>query len=593
MGGHFDNSLGSINYKKRKSGRKRRNGYKNRKVITDRINKRGKPIKRHKRSKRYGGRRRNKRFTLIFLFVVAFCILAVVIGIFVYEYSTRVYKHCAAEAGTEVFAEDFLKNSKKSAEFVGKSKNINTTVPGDYKVKIKSGIFTYNCILTIEDTIAPEVELKEIFIEVGQTVSPEQFVVRAEDVTEVKFSFVKEPDYNMLGRQQVTIRVTDTSGNYTDCETALTICKIVYDMTLEIGSPPPVIEDFLLAEYTDAKIVTPMETIDMNVITDYSIEIIVDDITYTSVLHVVDTTAPQVEMKDVEAWSYSTLSAESFVANAIDATPLKYEFVKEPDYSLIGTQAVNIRISDAGGNSVEQTANLTLKEDTEPPVFVGLQDIEVYVGKSVSYKNGVTANDNSGEDVELIIDNSQVNLNAVGTYPVTYTAKDKSGNETTQTINLTVKEVKTYSMDEVNALCDEILNQITTDGMSQREKLSAIYNWVNNEVSYINTSDKSDWKTAAYEGMTNRTGDCYVFASVSKALLTRVGITNMDIQKIPSHNRHYWNLVDLGEGWYHFDACPREGDPNLCYITTDELLAFSNANGRTHNYDQSAYPPIN
>ncbi len=591
MSGQFQGGFIDRGYSRRRRRRKKSH------QIDVRIgNRSSNKIKRYKKPggyKRYSRRRKNKKPLILFLSILFLCFLAAGVGLFIFSYLTRVYTHCMAEAGTKVAASDFLRDTSKKAEFVGNSNNIDTSIPGDYKVKIKSGIFTYNCILTIEDTVAPEAEITEVYIETGQTVEPKRFVVKVEDATEVEITFEKEPDYSTFGRQPINIRITDKGGNTKVYETFLTIGKIANDITLEIGSPVPVIENFIMTEYTEASIVTPMETVNMSVIGDYNIEIVVDGISYNSVLHVVDTVPPEVEVKDVEAWAGAQLDAQVFVASSNDATELKFEFINEPDYSFIGTQSVGIRVTDAGGNSVEKTANLTLKEDKEPPVISGVQDIEVYLGNAVSYKNGVTVSDNSGEDIELTVDNSQVNLNAVGTYPVTYTAKDKSGNETSQTVNLTVKEVQTFSMEEVNNLCDQVLADIVSDGMSSRDKLSAIYNWVNNNVVYINTSDKSDWKTAAYEGLSNNKGDCFVFASVSKALLTRVGISNRDIQKIPSNNRHYWNLVDIGEGWYHFDACPRDGDPSLCYITTDELLAYSNANGRTHNYDQSAYPDVN
>ncbi|HIT56817.1 MAG TPA: PT domain-containing protein [Candidatus Galloscillospira stercoripullorum] len=58
--------------------------------------------------------------------------------------------------------------------------------------------------------------------------------------------------------------------------------------------------------------------------------------------------------------------------------------------------------------------------------------------------------------------------------------------------------------------------------------------------------------------------------------------------------RHYWNLVDYGEGWYHFDACPHLlVDPAFeCFMATDqELLNFDAGAGREYySFDADAYP---
>ena len=69
----------------------------------------------------------------------------------------------------------------------------------------------------------------------------------------------------------------------------------------------------------------------------------------------------------------------------------------------------------------------------------------------------------------------------------------------------------------------------------------------------------------------DRQGDCYVFACTAKVLLTRAGITNMDIEKIPAKTRHYWNLVDIGDGWYHFDTTPRK-DGTIFFMWDDAKL---------------------
>ena len=38
-------------------------------------------------------------------------------------------------------------------------------------------------------------------------------------------------------------------------------------------------------------------------------------------------------------------------------------------------------------------------------------------------------------------------------------------------------------------------------------------------------------------------------------------------------SRHYWQLVNVGSGWYHFDACPHPNSYPLDSFLIDEAAA--------------------
>ena len=78
----------------------------------------------------------------------------------------------------------------------------------------------------------------------------------------------------------------------------------------------------------------------------------------------------------------------------------------------------------------------------------------------------------------------------------------------------------------------------------------------------------------------------------TKCLLTRAGITNMIISKIPGRTLHWWNLVDIGEGWHHLDTTPRKDGSRFFYLTDAELMAYSDTHNGTHHYDREQYPKI-
>ena len=62
----------------------------------------------------------------------------------------------------------------------------------------------------------------------------------------------------------------------------------------------------------------------------------------------------------------------------------------------------------------------------------------------------------------------------------------------------------------------------------------------------------------------------------------------MDVLK--TGGGHYWSLIDLGYGWYHYDTTPRRTGGEFFMLTDAELTAYSEENGDSHIWDVSLYP---
>ncbi len=249
-------------------------------------------------------------------------------------------------------------------------------------------------------------------------------------------------------------------------------------------------------------------------------------------------------------------------------------------------------LSIAIGDPVQKVYAATVVPDTEPPVITGVRDQKILVGEGISYKKGVLAADVQDGFLEFSVDTGGADNNVPGVYTITYSAQDAAGNVTTETCTLTVV-AEDYNEDTVNQMADAVLASILKEGMTQREKLTAIYNWTRTHIKYVHNSEKYSYVKGAYEGLHDRKGDCYVYFATAKALLNRAGIENKDIEKLPGYKtRHYWNLVNIGEGWYHFDTCPRKGGGNFNYISDDKLMAYSAKHGNSHIYDPTLYPAI-
>ncbi len=242
-------------------------------------------------------------------------------------------------------------------------------------------------------------------------------------------------------------------------------------------------------------------------------------------------------------------------------------------------------------NKERQTERVKV-EDTTPPMISGTKDQSITVGDTISYRKDVIVTDDMDSDVKLEIDNSKVNLNKAGVYPVVYNATDSSGNTSSEEIKITVKEkVDELVEGKVCEMADEILNQITDSSMSQHDKAWNIYKWVQNNISYVGNSKKTDWITGAYTGFKDKKGDCLIFFAVTKALLTRADIPNIDVTRVGGQTDHYWHLVDIGQGWYHYDTTPQK-DYLQVFLLNDAEVADYTARS-DHNYytfDESLYP---
>lgn len=372
---------------------------------------------------------------------------------------------------------------------------------------------------------------------------------------------------------------------------------VVKELTVEAGSPLPTVADFIQGDTGDAKILSGLdESTDMNTIGDHDITLTVSGVDRLSRLHVVDTTAPVIEMQDVKKYDFEGIDAMDFIASVNDATAVEATFTIEADEEKTGVHKVRVKVTDAGGNSTEGTANLEIVSDHEGPVISGVQDITILVGGTVSYLANVSVKDNFDPDPKLKVDNSEVNTEEPGNYHIIYTAEDAAGNVTqvTSTLHVTRPQPGQIVLTEemIYAEADKVLAKIITPDMSQYDIAKAIYNWAHGNIAYVHMDNKTDWLKAAWDGLVNKRGDCFVYAYTSKALLDRAGITNMIIHKIPAATLHYWNLIDIGEGWKHFDATRRRDGSLHFYQTQEEIINYSNTHNLSHNYDKELYPDI-
>lgn len=148
--------------------------------------------------------------------------------------------------------------------------------------------------------------------------------------------------------------------------------------------------------------------------------------------------------------------------------------------------------------------------------------------------------------------------------------------------------------EELGDLTSGILADIVTEDMTPAEQARAVFDYVHDNIRYTGHSDKSDWVSGACAGLTAYEGDCFTYYAASRALLTALEIDNLPVERVGGETRHYWNLVNCGDGWYHFDACPRSSrlpDFDSFLFTDRQAAEFTAEAGRNYyDFDGSLLP---
>ncbi|MGI6326487.1 MAG: Ig-like domain repeat protein [Saccharofermentanales bacterium] len=490
----------------------------------------------------------------------------------------------------------FLKNSDADAIYLTDPATIDVNRIGLQNLEIRYRNRTLQVTLDIRDTTPPAAVPVELDLKPGETAKPSDFVTDVRDASAVEIRFEQEPDFKKIGTQPVAVVLTDIAGNSRTLSTTLRLSALKAAVEIEADSTGTLPDPQLLLKDAFAGCVVDWVGSGPNLtqLGGQVVEATVDGRIYRSEVIVVDTVAPTGSAVDVAAWVGDELTADLFVTDIQDATPVTVTFAKEPDGTREGSQPVHLLLTDAAGNQASLTSSLTLTKDNEAPIIYGAKKYTLYIGQTATYKKDVLAIDNRDGEVEIKVDSSGVNPRVEGTYQAVYSATDRAGNSSSVDVEVVVKQ-RTVTMEELHELADQVLSEITTPDKSLYLKAWDIYTYVNLRLTYTGTSDKTDWMREARRGIVDGVGDCFTYYAMSNLLLDRIGMQTLSVERAskPGEARHFWHLVNWGEGWYHFDACIHIPKLESFMLTTAQMDAFSARVGKDNYYyrfDRDNYP---
>ncbi len=484
------------------------------------------------------------------------------------------------EAGAPTPAVDLFLTEGFHGELLDTITDHMMRTPGEYVLRVQcpenKRIFT--TVLAIQDTVAPAATGQLLVLAPGETAAPEAFLTDAADETALQYTFLQTPDPDSREIQNILIRVTDAGGNTADVP-----AQVLYS---SLGRVTVEAKNGLL---TGADIDRPEaepEGFMANTLGNYPVRVRLTDGVEIALVTVVDTVAPVLTLQEKPFYTRHAYTPEELV-NVTDATSVALSFVQAPDQDSDQPQTFSVQAVDAAGNETTATFPLTLAVDDTPPVLYGVVNRTGYVNEPIAYLAEAYAEDDVDGRVDMTVE-SGVLLSRKGKYTVTYTATDRSGNTASKSCTYTLVE-PTVTDEQVRQMAQAILADIITPDMVTAEKLKAVFDYVRGRVHYTGSSNKKDWRQEAMRGYEDGRGDCFTVYSLTRALLDELQVPYMSVTRKGSSTHHYWVIVNIGTGWYHFDPLISSVHKHRCFMWTNQQCKVKAYFWRFY---EEIFPPI-
>lgn len=422
------------------------------------------------------------------------------------------------EIGQKITMEDLLTCEERNDAILTQEwiDEINAGPLGTYTFESCFGEYRQVCTVTVQDTLAPELDAADLSVYLGDAVEADDFIKSIKDGSgfyEITTSQI--PDTSVVGTHSITIQATDNSGN------------------------------------------SVSQTVQLEVIEDHEAPV------FSGI------SSMQIELGDDPSFRSGVRATDNHdgsVDFSVDASSVNLE--------VLGTYRVVYSAVDGAGNRATATRSVTVNPDSTPPKFSGLSDMTVEKNSSPDFVDGVTATDRRDGEVAVTYNVDNIDLSTAGTYYITYTAEDSSGNIATARRKIVVN----IDSSDVAVLVSQVAS-----GLSSNPE--AIRDYVRNTISY-NSNWGGDYPV--WYGFTTKTGNCYVHALCFQALLKAKGYETMLIWC--EDKSHYWNMVKINGEWKHMDSTPNYYLHRLYSIMNDELR-YETLSGR--DWDRTAWPASN
>ncbi len=492
------------------------------------------------------------------------------------------FQDVTVELGTEsVSITDFMTAyaSPRRVTLVSDPALVDLNRAGQTELVLRHGSKEETVVLSVVDTIAPTAEiLPEYTVSIDKGIpDAAQLVRNASDMGALTVSYLTEPvipaDYRDT---TVTVVVEDASGNRIagDCVLHFSWYREIY--TLEYGSKLT-IGSVLLDPRRDAALV---DQASLNYINgaapgEYTLTGQLGDTPWTCAVTVQDTQGPVLQLKELRKSPGAIIKKELFLETVSDPSGIReVRMLTEINNRVQGVFPVEFEAEDNLGNITRGKTTLYINKDTAIPVFKGdFSDITVPKHSKPDLMKDISAWDVTDGACEVHCDTGKLDLDATGTYYITYSARDSSGNLAQKKRRIIVL----HDEEDTAALVASIAASLSNDPEEIRD-------YIQSRIRYRAYKSFSENHDLVWEGLQNRAGNCMVFAHSLKAIFDYKGIENQLIWV--TNKSHYWLIVKFGDSWKHMDPTP--GPQHSKYSIMSDKQRRSTLNGRL--WDPALWP---
>lgn len=382
--------------------------------------------------------------------------------------SKTVYIGSSFNAKTGVSASDNADgNITKKIKITGK---VNTKKSGKYKVtysvsdKAKNKATVTRFITVKKDTVKPKItgaSNKTIYI--GSAFNPKTGVKATDNVDGNLTKAIKvsgKVNLKKAGKYKLTYSVSDKAKNSFSVSRVITVKKDsvkpvisgISNKSVNIGTPFNPKIGITAADNIDGNLTQKINingVVDVNRVGEYTITYSVKDssgniATANRIITVKDLVKPVISgVTDITIHTgetFSPLEGVKATDNVDGDLTAGIEVKGTVDVNTPGSYTLTYSVTDKVGNITIAKRTITVTDNIKP-VITGADDVTIDFGGLFDLMEGVSAADNvDGDLTSRIIVSGDVNSEVPGTYLVTYTVTDLSGNTASMQRNISVKE---------------------------------------------------------------------------------------------------------------------------------------------------------
>ena len=439
-----------------------------------------------KKGKKKKAKKKKKHRFLKALLIIILVLVAAAAAI-VFGFYKGVYPVKLVEFGSKTpEASSFLWKGGKAS--YAEDFDISTADEGFYVAGLKTNGRVYKVFMLVRDTKAPTAKDAKVRITIEDELEPIEALKKVKEAGEVSAEWVKAPDFGEAGTYNCKVKLSDNHGNSKDIKTTVVILGAAEVVEYEAGTEKPLLKDFMVIDTDKASFKTDLDKITWDVLGDYDVDVKVNGKTYTSILRIVDTTAPVPDIVPYAVTKGGEVNVDNFTLTCEDATAVSYEFKEAPDSSEIGTSKCSIVCTDAAGNAVE----------TETELYVCDKVIELEAGNDAYDINEIMSL--AGEEFN--------NLALVGE-EYGFTPKELGGHVFTFTDGIEEKTLGVNVVDTVAPTGDALTTDCCTGYPCKADKfVENIVDVTPVKVSYVAEPDwTKDGEQAVKIALTDRAGN--------------------------------------------------------------------------------------